>query len=97
MNLPRSTRRSTLTWAVNVVTLAVLLSSVWMSAQQRPGAQPKFNGTPTSAESSTRPVAAPGMTAAYKPADATAALAVGSAALDVETVHRVAFSVPVTR
>lgn len=40
MTLPLASRRSTASWAVNTVTLVALVSSVWLSAQQRPAYQP---------------------------------------------------------
>lgn len=46
MTLPRSSRRSTLSWAVNAVTMAALVSAFWLSGHQRPVLQPEFGTTP---------------------------------------------------
>jgi hypothetical protein len=98
MTLPRSSRRSTATWAINVATLAVLVSSVWMSAQQRPAAATQFGATPAAAEPAKHPPVAAGITATTRSTSGnTGALALGNATLDADGLQRVAYSATVKR
>lgn len=46
MTLPRPSRRSTATWAVNTVTLATLVAAVWLSAEHRLAPAPIYGTTP---------------------------------------------------
>ena len=94
MTLPRSSRRSAASWAINVATLAVLMSSVWMSAQQRVPASSHLSTTPASTESATRPPVAPDLvTAAHITAGNAGAVALTSSALDGDALQRVGYTV----
>lgn len=106
MMLPRPSRRSTLSWAVNAVTVAMLLSSVWLSAQQRPALQPGFSTVPTQSApgyGATSEQPAFGVTPArgidaQRPADgqkvattARTAFAAGARGIESDSLHQVAY------
>ena len=92
MPLPRSARRSTTTWAVNVATVAVLLSSVWWSAQQRPAPLRQFSVDPSAAESIKPSEGSVTTTTTRSPIGSGAAGTLTSATLDSEVLHRVAYA-----
>jgi hypothetical protein len=98
MMLPLTSRRSTTTWAVNAATFAVLLSSVWWSAQQRPAQLSRFGATPPAAEATKRPLSTAGATTASRaPISGAANDTLAGAALDSEALHRVAYAPAITR
>ncbi len=86
MTVPRPSRRSALSWAVNAVTMVALASAVWHSAQQRPAAQPSLSSTPPASNERQR---APGGATV---AATSLAPVIGSAVgIEVESLHRVSF------
>ena len=98
MNLPRSSRRSTLNWVVNAATIAALAWSVWMSAQQRPVVQPQFGVNPPAGESAKRGPPAGGVPAAANlPAAGPGPVALTNTALEGDLLHRVSFGASLTR
>jgi hypothetical protein len=91
MTLPRSTRRSAANWVVNSATLAVLVSSVWMSSQQRPASVPQFSGAPATGAVA-RPVSGAGVTTTTHNVNVPTTVSLAGVPIDGEAIHRVVFS-----